>query len=56
MEGRFCGTIRQSQRPALRGCQVIGTYRFHFDPNKTDGGRGGISGTLEGEIVCACPG
>jgi hypothetical protein len=56
MEGRFCGTIRQSQRPALRGCQVIGTYRFHFDPNKTDGGHGGISGTLEGEIVCACPG
>ena len=35
---------------------VIGTYRFHFDPTKTDGGRGGISGTLEGEIVCACPG
>ena len=56
LEGRFCGTIRQSQRPALRGCQLIGTYRFHFDPNKTDGGRGGISGTLEGEIVCACPG
>jgi hypothetical protein len=56
MEGRFCGTIRQSQRPGLRGCQVIGTYRFHFDPNKTDGGRGVITGTLEGEIVCACPG
>jgi hypothetical protein len=56
MEGRFCGTIRQSRRPALRGCQVIGTYRFQFKPNRADGGRGGIRGTLEGEIVCACPG
>jgi hypothetical protein len=56
MEGRFCGTIRQAQRASLRGCQVIGTYRFHFDPGKDQGGQGGITGTLEGEIVCACPG
>jgi hypothetical protein len=55
MEGRFCGTIRKAERPQLLGCQVIGTYRFHFDPTKTEGGRGGIGGTLEGEIVCACP-
>src|ERR1043166_2243979 len=38
MEGRFCGTIRQSRRPALRGCQVIGTYRFRFKPNRANGG------------------
>jgi hypothetical protein len=56
MEGRFCGTIRQAQRANLRGCQVIGTYRFHFDPGKDQGGQGAITGTLEGEIVCACPG
>jgi hypothetical protein len=55
MEGRFCGTIRKAGRKQLVGCQVIGTYRFHFDPTKTEGGKGGIAGTLEGEIVCACP-
>jgi hypothetical protein len=55
MEGRFCGTIRKAARRQLVGCQVIGTYRFHFDPNRTEGGQGGIGGTLEGEIVCACP-
>jgi len=55
MEGRFCGTIRKSERPQLVGCQVIGTYRFHFKPTRTEGGQGGISGTMEGEIVCACP-
>jgi hypothetical protein len=55
MEGRFCGTIRKAERKQLVGCQVIGTYRFHFDPTKTEGGKGGIAGTLEGEIVCACP-
>jgi hypothetical protein len=55
MEGRFCGTIRQASRVQLRGCQVIGTYRFQYDPGKT-GGTGAIRGTLEGEIVCACPG
>jgi hypothetical protein len=54
MEGRFCGMIRKAERPALIGCQVIGTYRFHFKPTKT-GGQGGIQGTLEGETVCACP-
>jgi hypothetical protein len=56
MEGRFCGTIRASRRPQLRGCQVIGTYRFHFDPGKSQGGTGAVTGTLEGEVVCACPG
>jgi len=55
MEGRFCGTIRKAERQQLVGCQVIGTYRFHFDPAKTDGGRGAITGTLEGDVVCACP-
>jgi hypothetical protein len=55
MEGRFCGTIRQSDRPQLLGCQVIGTYRFEFKPTRTEGGQGGIRGTMEGEIVCPCP-
>jgi hypothetical protein len=55
MEGRFCGTIRRSERPQLVGCQVIGTYRFRFKPTRAEGGQGGISGTMEGEIVCACP-
>lgn len=55
MEGRFCGTIRKSERPQLLGCQVIGTYRFHFKPTKAEGGQGAIGGTMEGEIVCACP-
>jgi len=55
MEGRFCGTIRKAERPQMVGCQVFGTYRFHFKPTKPEGGKGGIGGTLEGEIVCACP-
>jgi hypothetical protein len=55
MEGRFCGTVRRAERKQLIGCQVIGTYRFHFDPNKQEGGRGTIEGTLEGEVVCPCP-
>jgi hypothetical protein len=55
MEGRFCGTIRRAERPQLVGCQVIGTYRFEFKPTRAEGGQGGIRGTLEGEIVCACP-
>jgi hypothetical protein len=55
MEGRFCGTIRRSERRQLLGCQLIGTYRFEFKPSRGEGGQGGIRGTLEGEIVCACP-
>jgi hypothetical protein len=34
---------------------VIGTYRFEFKPTRTEGGQGGIRGTMEGEIVCPCP-
>jgi hypothetical protein len=55
MEGRFCGTIRRSERRQLVGCQVIGTYRFRFRPSRAEGGGGEILGTLEGELVCACP-
>jgi hypothetical protein len=55
MEGRFCGTIQKSERPQLRGCQVTGTYRFHFKPTRAEGGQGGIAGTMEGDIVCPCP-
>ncbi len=55
MEGRFCGTIRKAQRKQLVGCQVVGTYRLRFHPTKAEGGSGPIDGSLEGDIVCACP-
>jgi hypothetical protein len=55
MEGRFCGTIRKAERSQLIGCQLTGTYRFLIKPTRLEGGRGGIHGTMEGEIVCACP-
>ena len=55
MQGRLCGVIRRSPKdPRLIGCQVFGVYRFAFEPSK-EGGEGGIKGTLEGVIVCACP-
>jgi hypothetical protein len=53
MEGRFCGTVRKAKAPELVGCQVIGTYRFRFDPSR-EGGSGAVRGTLEGVLVCYC--
>ncbi len=54
MEGRFCGTIQQSPDPALPvGSQVIGTYRFRFDPS-LGAEASGMQGTLEGVIVYGC--
>ena len=53
MEGRLCGQIASTSTPALNGCQVIAAYRIKFDPGAT-GGQGGVRGTLEGVIICAC--
>jgi len=53
MEGRLCGQVVESQDPALKGCQIVATYRIKFDPSVT-GGSGAITGVLEGVVVCRC--
>jgi hypothetical protein len=37
------------------GCEIRAAYRLRFDPSEK-GGSGAISGTLEGAIICDCPG
>jgi hypothetical protein len=53
MEGRLCGRIEEAKDPALKGCDVFGTYRLRFEPT-ADGGSGTIVGAFEGVIVCPC--
>ncbi len=53
MEGRLCGEIVEAHDPALKGCEVFGAYRIHFEPS-AKGGNGGVAGTFEGVIVCPC--
>jgi hypothetical protein len=54
MEGLLVGTIRKARDRRLVGCTVQAAYRLRFDPS-SDGGGGGVRGTLEGAIVCDCP-
>jgi hypothetical protein len=53
MEGRICGQITETNKPELKGCQIIGTYRMRFPPTAT-GGNGGGQGTIEAVLVCPC--
>lgn len=53
MEGRICGAITDTNKPELKGCQIIGTYRMQFTPTKT-GGSGSGPGTIEAVLVCPC--
>ena len=54
MEGMLLGTIIRAKDRRLVGCEVRAAYRLRFDPS-SDGGSGGVRGTLEGAIVCDCP-
>ena len=53
MEGRICGQIVETNKPELKGCNIIGTYRMRFDPTQT-GPQGGGQGTIEAVLVCPC--
>jgi hypothetical protein len=55
MEGLLVGTIRKAPDRRLIGCTVQAIYKLKFDA-ATDGGHGAVEGTLEGAIVCDCPG
>jgi hypothetical protein len=55
MEGMLIGVIRRARDRRLIGCEVRAAYRLRFDPSE-QGGSGAISGTLEGALVCDCPG
>ena len=55
MEGLLVGTILRARDARLIGCGLQAAYRLRFDPS-TDGGHGAMAGTLEGAIVCDCPG
>jgi hypothetical protein len=55
MEGLLVGTIRRAPDRRLIGCTVQAIYKLRFDA-ATDGGHGAVEGTLEGAIVCDCPG
>jgi hypothetical protein len=55
MEGLLVGTIRKAPDRRLIGCTVQAIYKLKFDA-ATDGGQGAVEGTLEGAIVCDCPG
>jgi hypothetical protein len=54
MEGLLVGTIRKARDRRLIGCTIQAAYRLRFDPS-SEGGSGGVRGTLEGAIVCDCP-
>lgn len=54
MEGLLVGTIRRAKDRRLVGCTIQAAYRLRFDPS-SEGGSGGVRGTLEGAIVCDCP-
>jgi hypothetical protein len=53
MEGLLLGTIRRARDRRLLGCGLQAAYRLRFDPS-SQGGRGAVTGTLEGAIVCDC--
>ena len=55
MEGRFCGVVVETKVSELKGCHLLGTYRFRFDPTSS-GPDGGMAGTFEGELLCPCHG
>lgn len=53
MEGRICGQITHTNKPELKGCHIIGTYRMQFPPTAT-GGSGAGKETIEAVLVCPC--
>ena len=55
MEGMLLGRIVKAKDRRLLGCELRAAYRIRFDPS-TEGGSGAVQGTLEGAIVCGCPG
>jgi hypothetical protein len=54
MEGLLLGTIRRARDRRLIGCALQAAYRLRFD-SSSEGGSGGVAGTLEGALVCDCP-
>ncbi len=57
MEGRFCGTIEETEEERLRGCRLFGTYRLRFRETSGEGiPEQELAGTLEGVVVCECRG
>ena len=54
MEGMLRGRIMRARDRRLVGCELRAAYRLRFDPS-SEGGSGGVRGTLEGAIVCNCP-
>jgi hypothetical protein len=53
MEGQLSGAFQRVTEPRLENCRVEAAYRIRFDPTE-QGGRGAVSGTLEGSLVCPC--
>jgi hypothetical protein len=53
MEGRLCGHVVDTLDPALKACQIFGSYRIKFDPSIA-GGSGAITGIFEGVVICPC--
>jgi hypothetical protein len=53
MEGRLCGKAIDTGDPRLKGCQIIGVYRFKFTPTEK-GATGGVMGVIEAVIMCPC--
>jgi hypothetical protein len=53
MEGRICGEIVETNKPELKGCQLIGTYRMKYQPAPT-GPNGAGQGTIEAVLACPC--
>lgn len=53
MEGRICGQIISANKPELKGCELIGTYRIKF-PLTPTGINGAGQGTIEAVLVCPC--
>ena len=55
MEGLLIGTISRARDRRLNGCTLQAAYRLRFEPSE-EGGSGPVAGTLEGAIICDCPG
>jgi hypothetical protein len=54
MEGRICGQIMEAKNAELKGCQIFGVYRFTSFKPTPDGGKGNITGYIEGVVICPC--
>ena len=53
IEGHLWGNVVGAEDQALKGCQIMGTYRIKSE-SFVIGGNGRATGVLDGVIICPC--